>query len=186
LCLDAGNTKSYPGSGTTWTDLSGRGNHHTLTGSPTYASGRFTLDGSTQGFTRASAINGVSSTNTVVLWYSTTDSQELWVMGNQTTANYLSASYGNSYYHSNVGNPTNWVDLNSVSNPWTEGYRNGAFHMWEAKNVDFSSWTYYQWFLYPSSWQMAGNVSNIMIYNRNISSDESRQNFNAFRGRFGI
>jgi hypothetical protein len=30
LCLDAGNTKSYPGSGTTWTDLSGRGNNGTL------------------------------------------------------------------------------------------------------------------------------------------------------------
>ena len=30
LCLDAGNTKSYPGSGTTWTDLSGQGNNGTL------------------------------------------------------------------------------------------------------------------------------------------------------------
>ena len=27
LCLDAANTKSYPGSGTTWTDLSGYGNN---------------------------------------------------------------------------------------------------------------------------------------------------------------
>ena len=26
LCLDAGNTKSYPGSGTAWNDLSGSGN----------------------------------------------------------------------------------------------------------------------------------------------------------------
>ena len=26
LCLDAENTKSYPGSGTTWKDLSGKGN----------------------------------------------------------------------------------------------------------------------------------------------------------------
>jgi len=67
LYLDAANQKSYPGSGTTWNDLSGRENHHTLTGSPIYGSGRFTLDGSTQGFTKASAINGVSSTNTVVL-----------------------------------------------------------------------------------------------------------------------
>ena len=33
LCLDAGNTKSYPGSGTTWTDLSGRGNTATMYGS---------------------------------------------------------------------------------------------------------------------------------------------------------
>ena len=31
FCLDAGNTKSYPGSGTTWTDLSGNGNNGTLT-----------------------------------------------------------------------------------------------------------------------------------------------------------
>jgi hypothetical protein len=33
LCLDAGNTKSYSGSGTTWTDLSGRGNSATMFGS---------------------------------------------------------------------------------------------------------------------------------------------------------
>ncbi len=31
LCLDAANRKSYPGSGTTWTDLSGNGNNGTLT-----------------------------------------------------------------------------------------------------------------------------------------------------------
>ena len=30
LALDAGNTKSYPGSGTTWSDLSGNGNNGTL------------------------------------------------------------------------------------------------------------------------------------------------------------
>ena len=34
LNLDAGNTYSYPGSGTTWTDLSARGNNFTLYGSP--------------------------------------------------------------------------------------------------------------------------------------------------------
>ena len=30
LCLDAGNTKSYPGSGTDWSDLSGNGNNGSL------------------------------------------------------------------------------------------------------------------------------------------------------------
>ncbi len=30
LCLDAGNVKSYPGSGTTWSDLSGNGNNGTF------------------------------------------------------------------------------------------------------------------------------------------------------------
>jgi hypothetical protein len=48
LCLDAGNRKSYPGSGTTWTDLSGRGNTGTLTNGPTYSSsngGSLVFDG---------------------------------------------------------------------------------------------------------------------------------------------
>ena len=44
LCLDAGNTKSYPGSGTTWYDLSGNGNNGTLTNGPTYSDGTLTFD----------------------------------------------------------------------------------------------------------------------------------------------
>ena len=39
LALDAANTKSYPGSGTTWYDLSGNGNNGTLTNGPTFDSG---------------------------------------------------------------------------------------------------------------------------------------------------
>lgn len=38
LCLDAGNSKSYPGSGTVWTDLSRNGNNATLTNGPTFSS----------------------------------------------------------------------------------------------------------------------------------------------------
>ena len=48
LALDAGNTKSYPGSGTTWTDLIGS-NNGTLTNGPTYSSddgGSIVFDGS--------------------------------------------------------------------------------------------------------------------------------------------
>jgi hypothetical protein len=37
LCLDAANTKSYSGVGTTWYDLSGNGNNGTLTNGPTYS-----------------------------------------------------------------------------------------------------------------------------------------------------
>ena len=39
LCLDAANTKSYPGSGTVWSDLSRGGNNGTLTNGPTFNSG---------------------------------------------------------------------------------------------------------------------------------------------------
>jgi len=48
LCLDAGNRQSYPGSGTTWTDLSGNGKNGTLTNGPTYTSanvGAIVFDG---------------------------------------------------------------------------------------------------------------------------------------------
>lgn len=175
---------------TLFEDLSERGNHHFYS---TYyvpnsdSPRRFTLDGSTQGFQRASALSGVSSLCTVVIYYSTTDGQELWVRGNQNNSYYLSASSSNNYYHSACGSPTNFVDLQSVARPDSPiNYRNGSYHMWEAKNVDFSGWTYFDWFLYPSGWQMAGNVSAILVYNRNLSADESAQNFAAFRGRYGI
>ena len=39
LCLDAANTKSYPGSGTTWTDLSGNGRNFTWVSSPSFTGG---------------------------------------------------------------------------------------------------------------------------------------------------
>jgi len=45
LALDAGNAKSYPGSGTTWTDLSGNSNNGTLTNGPTYSNGSIVFDG---------------------------------------------------------------------------------------------------------------------------------------------
>lgn len=38
LCLDAGNPKSYSGSGTAWTDISRNGNNGTLTNGPTFNS----------------------------------------------------------------------------------------------------------------------------------------------------
>ena len=61
LSLDAGNSKSYPGSGTTWTDLSGRGNTGTLIAGSTFDS----ANGGTIKFNSTSyaTVSGLSSFN---------------------------------------------------------------------------------------------------------------------------
>lgn len=171
-------------------DNSGYGNHHFLYNGyiPTAtAPSRFQLDGANYGFTRNSGLNGVTTDCTVVIFYKTTDTQELWVQGNNNGSYYLSASASNNYYHSNVGSPTNFVDLNTVVRPDSPtNYRNGNYHMWEAKAVNFTSWSSFQWFLYGGGWQLAGDVSKILVYNRSITAEESAQNFAALRGRYGI
>ena len=44
FCVDAGNTRSYSGSGTTWTDISGKGNNGTITGATFNSSNLGSLD----------------------------------------------------------------------------------------------------------------------------------------------
>ena len=65
LSLDAANRKSYPGSGTTWTDLSGRGNNGTLVNGVGYNAangGSLSFDGVNDYMNLNSALN--FSTNT--------------------------------------------------------------------------------------------------------------------------
>ena len=53
LCVDAANKRSYPGAGTTWTDLSKEGNNATLYNSPSFTnnnSGGLVFDGTNQYF----------------------------------------------------------------------------------------------------------------------------------------
>ena len=45
LCYDAGNIKSYPGSGTTWKDLTGNGYDVILQNGPVFNTNHFTFDG---------------------------------------------------------------------------------------------------------------------------------------------
>ena len=46
LSLDAGSTRSYPGTGTTWYDLSGNENNFTFSGTPSVSGGLFDNEGS--------------------------------------------------------------------------------------------------------------------------------------------
>ena len=54
MCLDAANTRSYPSTGNTWTDLSGKGNNGTLINGPTFNNlnnGSIVFDGINDYFT---------------------------------------------------------------------------------------------------------------------------------------
>lgn len=77
MCLDAANTRSYPGTGTIWSDLSRRENRGTLTNGPTFNSGNLgsiVLDGINDYINLDTAIgNRVATTSTVSFWiYRTT------------------------------------------------------------------------------------------------------------------
>lgn len=78
VSLDAGLTASYPGSGTTWTDLSGNGNTATLVGSPLPAASADgggsldldggALDGSFASIPSSASLDLLTSAGTFELW----------------------------------------------------------------------------------------------------------------------
>jgi hypothetical protein len=74
LALDAGNSSSYPGSGTSWTDLSGNGNTGTLTNGPTYGGsgtgGYIDFDGTNDyvDIANSSSLNPTTGI-TLLAWY---------------------------------------------------------------------------------------------------------------------
>ena len=75
LCLDAGNTKSYSGSGTTWSDLSNNGVECTLHASPTFSTDHFIFNGTTHWASLDTLVygggNGTLSEMSVFAWVKT-------------------------------------------------------------------------------------------------------------------
>jgi len=184
LSLDAANTKSYPGSGTTWYDLSGNGFNFTLDGSGIThnSNGYFTLANG------GATYNGVITNNTLctfIFWIKTTDAQSLFWQG-QTESHYLGAyRSGNKEYYASVGSPVFYMDTVDTSNIY-DNIRDDEWHMLEFKNVDMSGIDSNNFNQYGSYTFGNGQVGIIKMYNKNLTTAESTQNFNAFRSRFGI
>jgi hypothetical protein len=69
LALDAGNSKSYLGSGTTWNDLSGRSNGVILNGSPAFDSnGSIIFNGTTSQYGSKASVNLPTGDATILCW----------------------------------------------------------------------------------------------------------------------
>jgi uncharacterized delta-60 repeat protein len=202
LALDAGNTKSYIGSGTTWTDLILNRNSGTLTNGPTYnntSGGSIVFDGTndnvsigTNGFSFGSFAGTLSawaktrdrtSTGTIVSYGSSVSNQARFLGVGQS--NFYFSGYGSSISASGISTDT-WFNLVGVYDGTNASmYVNGAL---------VSGPTARSWTTVPSNAGIGKNVNNseywkgdvaqVQIYNRALSAAEIQQNYNAFKSRY--
>ena len=114
LYLDAGNASSYPGSGTTWTDLSGNNLTGTLTNGPTYSAtngGSIVFDGSNDYVQCLGSLTVTAAT--FVTWIKRNGSQGqydgiLFSRGTNTTGMNFQTSNQLGYHWNDAGNTYNW------------------------------------------------------------------------------
>lgn len=208
LCLDAANPKSYPGSGTTWSDLSGKGNNGTLTNGPTYSSAN-------GGYIVFDQIDDRINLGNVSL-PTTALSVSAWIYDTDTSNGYRDFFTKAGHFKFRIDNNSEGGNLSSfvwisgspeprLSTSWTKNVWTNVSFTWNT-NGNFRLFT--NGILRSSSTTRSGtlntttneltvgsdqsstfwkgNISNVLIYNRTISDTEVQQNFNATRGRYGI
>ena len=206
LALDAGNTKSYPGSGTAWTDLSGNGNNGTLTNGPVYNSGGYFIFDADSDHAVLDSSFQVSTSGTY--------SFEAWIYktatGTNNSAMLISGGYGgdkdglsiqtedfsstnikitssngdvNAVYYNGISQTLNGTgtgtDASFNLNEWIHvavtginvNSTDGAAHHIGQNNNNTN--------------QFIGRISNLKVYDRELSAAEVQQNFNAIKGRYG-
>jgi hypothetical protein len=216
LCLDAGNSKSYPGSGTTWTDLSGRSNNGTLTNGPTYSSvsgGSLVFDG-TNDFVNLGTppvITGRQVPLTICGWARAntfTSTRVLWGVYNQEAFGQLYSMIRTDngilkYFTSNStggfqSNGTFTPSINTwnfyavtvsgtLSSPSVTIYLNNSSETFSYSTLTSSPDLSIRFCIGADSFPRSfwnGNISNVMWYNRALSTQEIQQNYNALKSRY--
>ena len=197
LCLDAGDKNSYPGSGTTWYDLAGS-NNGTLTNGPTFNSanlGYFIFDGSNDyvNFTGYSQpAYGTTTSFTWCVWVYATANDTPPVLGNRgddlvftklTTA-------GFEYYDDNMtyAMPLNvWQNICVVKNGTSFSYyKNNSVVATQTSSITKVSKPFNIGGDSLASEYSTARISNVLIYDKALSTSEREQNFNAHRHRFGV
>ena len=208
LCLDAGNPKSYPGSGTTWTDLSGNGNNGTLVNGVGYVGtngGSLSFDG-VDDYATVSNVQPNTNDFTISVWVyknNNTSNDYVWDFGANggTLASGTSVGYGFRYYNSTLGGGSNmytqgtipnineWYEVTITRNNGTSSmYVNGAFvtsASGDTHNIS-SSTLYIGRYGGGTGYEHDGRMSNFKIYNKALTAAEVLQNYNATKGRFGL
>lgn len=215
LHLDAGNLNSYPGSGTTWYDLSGSGNDGTLVNGVGYDSannGSLTFDGSNDhislgdldvstAFTISAWFKGNSTqpsnfaavimkgTNGILGNYALVgDSSSSWVrLGFTNTASTNITVFNSSYTDLKANTWVNYTGTYDFS--VLKLYRNGVeiASLTESSTPSINNNTLSIGYRVDASvGAFSGRVSQALIYERALSGDEVQQNFDALKGRYGL
>ena len=197
LALDAGNSKSYPGSGITLTDLSGNGNNGTISGTVNYSPSNGAYLYADPGNFIDVAINlGGAQPHTIftIAGYNganrnriTSTNSNNWLLGHWGGSNHR--HYAEGWISASSGGTTtdDWGIYACTGNQSTDVwqyYENGSLIN---NNSDGSNG--------PTSIRIGGigggETSNwkwsmLLAYNRVLSAQEIQQNFNATRSRYSV
>jgi len=211
LHLDAADRKSYPGSGTVWTDRSGNGINGTLTNGTTFSGvngGSLFFDGSND-YIDTSLIVAPNSPFTISSWvylasghgsYPMIASPKVHAGGG--TGSFFGVNIGsngadgfNLYLgpsiqtnNNNAPSINTWHNAVAVYASTAKVYVNSVL-LSESPSGSSAGFPEGPWIgngsvLSNSFWK--GNISQFSIYNRALSPTEIQQNFNATKSRFGL
>ena len=214
LHLDAGNTASYSGSGTTWNDLSGNGSNVTLNNT-TYsaANGGYLVFNNTTSYADFTANIGSTNVVTVEMWVKPISLlgstgggamffgfslYDVWTSGGNIGYN---TSAGDQYGISStqadyLGITGGWRHLvfvmNANSKTNNKIYVNGESQtmsqvagVFGSVNSVFNSGAgRISGWRNDASWKMNMNLANFKVYNRELTPQEITNNFNTSKTRF--
>ena len=181
VVLDASFTGCYPLEDLKFYNIgAGQGYADLLNGAHTFDNNvAFSLDGGDDDI-RISGNLGAGSTATVVLWLKTTDPTFVWMSG-QTSGHYVGATGGyGPWYDGAVGSPTYYVNTQSSYSPKSPfDSTDDRFHMFEAKNVDLSTWNDNHIAAYPyaTTYSIYGQLSKFAIYTSPLTEKQSQFNY---------
>ncbi len=213
--LDAGNPTSYPGSGSTWTDLAGSGLTTTLFNTPTYSSangGYLAFNPNSSQYCQTSASLASLSSWTVEVWhyYNATfigqfaNPAILTEIYNDPTINFTLGSITGAfpvlqiaYYNSGWYTTSNTYTLPSIAWYHIVGtydgtnlklYINGILTQTQASSTTPARSGFGMRFM--RRWDLGdywgGYLAIVRIYNRALSATEVNANYQVSKARFGL
>jgi hypothetical protein len=214
LCLDAANVKSYPGSGTTWNDVSGNNTNLTIYGGPAFNSaGYFTFSNNqTTQYIMNDNYSIPTDDISFSCWFRSNfagASQTPFtysVAGDNTYLLYTDSStiivphdLGNRYQVTVPDMKDVWCNFTWVRTRTTGVslyYMNGVYVGTQTINAGSGPTSGGYLIIgqeadapgagFDPAQNLDGDFAILSIYNRTLTAAEVSQNFNAVRGRFGI